>query len=521
MSELQSLAELLAIASFLGLLLRRVNVSPVIAYLVSGIIGVELGVNYNDSTFQFLSFLAVNLLSFEMGISVNLLDLKKILGKVILIVLTEFTIVTTVVLLISLLLKLNSLSTLLLAIIGFNTSSSISYKLAERKLDKSDLKIILSVSSIEDAVAFIVFSFISTHSFNITEIFIASLISLTLGYIISKLLINPTMNYTEDSIILSGVASIFLFNILSQLLSIPSTLASFLLGIGASVASNDNEKIMNSMRPLTDFTLILFFFVAGSYIKPSIYLIFAIPIALILILSKYVAFSTAYWMSGVEFLRAFRTGLFMMTLSEFGIIISITALQENLPVSIAYTIATIVVALSSTIASIVTTRNKRIVLFLNITYVKLNLTKIDNIIKKYSLSNIKIPNIVKVLIRYIMLSITITFSGITTFYLLYTISSFLVFIAYIMLGVIPIMLYLALSNTLKEIKGKYGEYEPVIEIFLSVVFVVLDMLFYLALIKALGLGFFASLLAITISSVISVLFIKRIKRLLEEIEKIF
>jgi len=521
MNELTSLAELLVIASFLGLLLRRINISPVIAYLVSGIIGVLLGVNYNDSAFQFITFLAVNLLSFEMGVSVNLLDLKKMFGKIIFIILTEFMIVFTIVLVISFILKLNILSTLLLTIIGFNTSSSIVYKLAEKSLDKSDLKLILSVASFEDALAFIVFSFITSHTFNITEIILASIISLVLGYLISKLLINPTVSFSEDSIILSGVASIFLFNVLSQILNIPSTLASFLLGMGTSVASNDNEKIANSLKPLTDFTLILFFFVAGSYIKLSIYLILAIPIAIILILTKYIAFSTAYWISGVEFIRAFRTGLFMTALSEFGIVISITALQENLPVSIAYTISTVVVALSSTIASIVTSRDRRIIPLLNSIYIKMNLTKVDSIIKKSNLSNLKIPNVIKSIIRYIIISIAITFSGTTIVYLLSILSPYLVFLSYFILGIVPVMLYLLLTNTIKEIKGKYGEYEPLINLFLSAIFVIINVLFDLFLIKTLQISFLLSILAISIASLISILFINRIRKILEDLEKIF
>ena len=521
MNELASLAELLVIASFLGLLLRRINISPVIAYLISGIIGVLLGVNYNDSAFQFLSFLAVNLLSFEMGVSVSLMDLKKMFGRITFIVLTEFTIVFTVVLIISLILKLNMLSTLLLAIIGFNTSSSIVYKLAEKNLDESDLKLILSVSSFEDAFAFIVFSFITSRSFNIIDIFIASVISLVLGYLISKLLINPTINFSEDSIILSGVASIFLFNILSQILNIPSTLASFLLGMSTSAASENNEKIAKSIKPLTDFTLILFFFVAGSYIRPTIYLIFAIPIAIVLILTKYIAFSTAYWISGIDFLRAFRTGLFMTALSEFGIVISITALQEKLPVEIAYTISTVVVALSSTIASVLTSRNRSIIPFLNNIYIKMNLNKIDNIIKKSNISNIKIPYLIKFIIRYIIISIAIVFSGITFAYLLTIISPYLLFLSYLILGIVPVMLYLLLTNTIKEIKGKYGEYESIIDLFLSALFIVINILFDLFLIDTLQASFLLLVIAIGIVSLISLLFINRIRKIIEELERLF
>ncbi|QIW24827.1 cation:proton antiporter [Sulfolobus sp. S-194] len=521
MSEFTSLAEVLVIASFLGLLLRRINVSPVIAYLFSGIIGVELGLNYSSSIFQFLTFLAINLLSFEMGVSVNLVDLKKIFRRALFIVLTEFLVVTTIVMLISLFIRLNFISTILLIVIGFNTSTSIAYKLAEKTLDQNDLKIVLSVSSLEDTVAFVVLGVISSNSFNLIEIIVSAFISITLGYLISKLLINPTINFSEDSIILSGVASVFLFNILSQLLNIPSTLASFLLGIGTSYASSNNEKIVKSIKPLTDFTLILFFFVAGSYIKLSTYLLYALPISIVLVLTKYIAFSTAYWMSGIEFIRAFRTGLFMSSLSEFGIIISLTALQEGLPVLSAYNISSIVVAVSSTIASIVTTRNKAIISILNKIYYKLSLNKVDNVIRRASSHHLKIPEIVIVMVRYIIISGTITFSGAYIIYLLYTISPFLIYVSYILIVVIPAMLFTLLITTTNNIRGRYGEADFIVELFFVIVFIINVFEFEIFFLKLISFNIIVFILSIAIGSIITILSFSRIKKLLEDIEKLF
>lgn len=522
MSELTTLAEVLLIASSFGLLLRRLNISPVIAYLITGLIGVQLGLNYNNSIFQFLTFLAVNLLSFEMGVSVNLVDLKKIFRRALFIVLIEFLATTTIVLLISLIVKLNIVSTILLIVIGFNTSSSIAYKLAENNLDQSDLKLVLSVSSLEDTVAFIVLGIVTSNSFNFLGIITASLISITLGYLISKLLINPTLSFSEDSIVLSGVASIFLFNILSGLLNIPSTLASFLLGIGTSYASSDSEKVVKSIRPLTDFTLILFFFVAGSYMKFTPYILFAIPISIVLILTKYFAFSTAYWLSGVEFIRAFRTGLFMSSLSEFGIIISLTALQEGLPVLPAYNISTIVVALSSTIASIATYRNKSLIPLINSFYTKLNLEKIDNIIKKYSVQHyLKIPDIMIFLARYVILSLTLTLSSISIVYLLYTLSPYLIYLSYILIIIVPTMIFILLISSFNTIKKKYNEHKPILESILLTASAFSIYEFELFILRLISSNLFVLVLAIGVSTIVTIITFSKIRKLLEEFENIF
>jgi Kef-type K+ transport system membrane component KefB len=99
---------------------------------VSGLIGELLGLNYNNPEFQFISFLAVNLLSFEMGVSVNLIDLKKMFRRALFIVIIEFLIVYIVISIVDLAIKLSLTQTLLLTVIGFNTSTSIAFKLWER-----------------------------------------------------------------------------------------------------------------------------------------------------------------------------------------------------------------------------------------------------------------------------------------------------------------------------------------------------------------------------------------------------
>lgn len=520
MESLTGLTELLLIATLLGLILRKLNVSPVIGYLIAGLLGAKLGINYNSQIFQFLTFLAVNLLSFEMGISVNLLELKKIFSKAIFIVLSEITIISAIVSIISLILKLNLLSTLFLIIIGFNTSSSIAYKLASGKLDPSELKMILTVSSIEDTVAFIFFGVIISNSFDIIGIILGSLISITLGYVVSRFLINPIIEY-NDSLILSSVASIFLFNILSQLLDIPTSLGSFLLGVGTSYASREPEKVEESLRSLTDFTLILFFFTAGSYMKISQYLIYALPISLILVFAKYIAFSFSYWISGVDFLRAFRTGLYMSSLSEFGIVISLTALQDGLPIVPAYNISTLVVAVSSTIASIVTNRVNEVVKLISKVYYYLKLERIDNIIKTNTFLRFKIPSIVIFLTRYYLISLIITFSGIYLTYLLYTINPYLIFLSLMLISIIPAMLTLFLLSSIKHAREKYAEFKFMIEIILLSTYL-FDVYEYIVFfVKIFYFNSILLLLSIILSALIAILSVSRIKKILEDLEKIF
>lgn len=512
----------LVIATFAGLVLNRLRISPVLAYMVAGLIGEILGLNYNSPEFQFISFLAVNLLSFEMGVSVNLIDLKNLFRKSVFIVIVEFLVVFSIVSLVGVLIRLTLIQTLLLTVIGFNTSTSIAFKLGEGKLNEKDFKLILSVSSLEDTLAFIVLSVITSGSVNLLNLLITSLSSLALGYLVSKVLINPTLRYTksEESVILSSVASVFLFNLLSSVLNLPSTLANFLLGIGTSYASSDPDKIIRGMKPLVDFTLIFFFFIAGSYLKVSGFIFFYILISVILVLTKFVAFSTAYWFSGVDFLRAYGTGLFMTSLSEFGIVISLTALQLGLPVAIVYDVSTVLVAVSSTIASLLTSRNQLVLRLISKIYMSIKLDRIDNIVKTLGHVTFRSPEIITTFLKFSIMSITLTFSSIYLADLLVTLSPYLSLLSLSLLVLTPFLLVLFILYYTRKIENK--EFKLISQVFMWGLFLLI-MIDYSILLSRVIINspLEIVMLSMSISILIVLLFYSKIYKLLEELDELF
>jgi len=512
----------LVIATFSGLVLRRLRISPVLAYLVSGLIGELLGLNYNNPEFQFISFLAVNLLSFEMGVSVNLIDLKKMFRRALFIVIIEFLIVYIVISIIGLAIKLSLTQTLLLTVIGFNTSTSIAFKLGEGKLDKNDFKLILSVASLEDTLAFVALGIITSGDVNIFNLLITSLSSLALGYVVSKVLINPTLQYakSEESVILSSVASVFLFNLLSSILSLPSTLANFLLGIGTSYASTDPEKIIRYMKPLVDFTLIFFFFIAGSYLKISGFILYYILISIILVLTKLFAFSTAYWFSGVDFLRAYGTGLFMTSLSEFGIVISLTALQLGLPVTIIYNISTVLVAVSSTIASVLTSRNQIVLKTISKMYLRLRLDKFDSLVKNLGHITFKSPEILTSFLKFSILSVTLTFSSIYLADLIAALSPYLALFSLSLLVLTPFLLILFILYYTRKIQNQ--EFRLIIQIFMWGIFLLIMINYTVLLARIIAVSPLVDIIiSILISTLIAIFFYSKIYKLIEELDKLF
>ncbi|MDT7875515.1 MAG: cation:proton antiporter [Sulfolobaceae archaeon] len=511
---------MLVFATITGLILRRFGISPVLAYLISGILGESLGLNYNNPEFQFISFLATNLLSFEMGMSVNLLDLKTIFKRASIIVLLEFSIVFMFANLLALFLRLSILEILLLTVVGFDTSTSIAFKLSEKSLDPNDFKLIISVSSLEDALAFIALSYITSSQTNILNLILTSLVSLIIGYLISKMLITPTLKYGDESIILSSVASVFIFNILSQIVNLPSSLENFLLGVGASYALKNPEKVISLIRPLVDFTLIFFFFIAGSYVKISGFAIYYTLLSIILIFAKYIAFSIGYWFSLGDFIRAFRTGLFMTPLSEFGIVISLTALQNGLPVLPVYNISTILVAVSSAVASIITNKQRRLLKMMSLIYNKFNVSKIDLIIHKTMNLTIKTPDLFKALLRFILLSVIATTTPIILIELLLTFSKLFALLIISLIILIPLIEYILMDSTLKRIPD--NEYKFVISFLLFLIFFLVTIDYEITIIKIISsISLEVIITSLAISLLVIILFFNKIREIISDIDKMF
>ncbi|MEM4138414.1 MAG: hypothetical protein QW250_02535, partial [Sulfolobaceae archaeon] len=174
---------------------------------------------------------------------------------------------------------------------------------------------------------------------SILSIGLSSLAIVVLGFIISRILIKPSTKYTDDLIILASVGSIIIFNLISNQISFPATFGSLLLGFSTSIALEDTSRVLYILRPLRDFMLIFFFIYAGSLIKIDNTILLSLPIAFILVINKFFAFSFGSWLSGIDFVRAFRNGVYMTSISEIGIIISLLAIERGIDIGIVYPIA--------------------------------------------------------------------------------------------------------------------------------------------------------------------------------------
>jgi Kef-type K+ transport systems, membrane components len=144
----------LVAATASGWLFRYLKFSPVIAYIIAGVVLNYFHLNLETTVFNFLSTLAVQLLAFRIGLSFDASTVKNVFGKAIVIVLVEVFLIASVISAVSSLMYLNLGESVLLFATAINASSSILFKQSRGKIPSDDFEVVMATSSLEDIVAF-------------------------------------------------------------------------------------------------------------------------------------------------------------------------------------------------------------------------------------------------------------------------------------------------------------------------------------------------------------------------------
>lgn len=360
--------------------LTRIKINPIVAYLLGGVIGTSfLNVNFNSSYFSILTFLALNLLSFEIGAGFNVSNISSLLRKSLTIALVELTLITTFSYLAGIyILHFSPFVSTFLVLASLDTSTSILYKLFERK-NIEDKDILIAVASIEDVEVFFLYSFFvalngSFRILTVISVLIEIIVASILIYGLAKFFVNRFVESIvriddQGLIVLIPVTLVFVFQFVSTSVGIPTTLSMILAGIAFSTISSSN-KVFKLSSPVRDLALIFFFLSVGGYLKISISLIEFFVIGLLVLIIKYFSFSVASWVTGSPFKRAFGNGLYMIAISEFGIIVSIDAISEGLNLYPIYYLSVTIVIISSIIVSVIDININKIEKFISYIYSK-------------------------------------------------------------------------------------------------------------------------------------------------------
>lgn len=310
------------------------------------------------------------------------------------------------------------------------------------------------------------------------------------------------------------------FSLLGQIFDIPSTLANFLLGLGASYALKDTKKVSRILSPLIDFSLIFFFFSAGSYLNLSLSSLYVlVPISLIMTLVKYLSFSTSYWLTGSNFLVAFRSGIYMTSLSELGIIVALNAFQQGIITSLVYNLSAFLVMMSSTITSITVPRERRIIGLISKTYEKLRIDRIDGALQR-------ITRVVKLnrnttsnfILRFILIGLITIFSASYLLIFLVSFARFFIYIAPLISVLVPFLLALLVIEETRRLSN-LGQ-KRINEIILWIIYVFITINFEIFIVRIISeLNYYVIYLGILVSIIVIVIMYQRLNTFIKELDK--
>jgi Kef-type K+ transport system membrane component KefB len=197
------------------------------------------------------------------------------------------------------------------------------------------------------------FSFIKITTV-IIEVAVASMILYVFArFLFQRVLFSPSKVEDESIIILLPIALVFIFSYISSITGVPTTLTMILAGLAFPSVS---EKVIKTIAPVREFALIFFFLAVGGLLKINENLIGFFVVSLLIISIKYFSFSTASWLTGTNFVQSYTNGIYMIPLSEFGIIVTLDALEEGVNVYTVYLISITVVIAFSIIATVLVPR---------------------------------------------------------------------------------------------------------------------------------------------------------------------
>uniref|UniRef100_A0A2U9IPI7 Cation:proton antiporter n=1 Tax=Acidianus sulfidivorans JP7 TaxID=619593 RepID=A0A2U9IPI7_9CREN len=367
---------ILLLALGLAFILSKLKISPVVAYLLAGVIGASyLGIDFNSSYFSLITSLALNLLAFEIGAGFDISKTKELFTKAIIIAMIELILIIMISYYTGIfILHLGTVGSAFLSLASIDTSTSIIYKLTggDKKFD-----LLLAVASLEDIEVFFIYSILialgGTFSLLkiisiVLEVIIASFFIYVIArFFMNRILLKPSRVEDESILILLPIALVFIFAALSQITGVPETLTMILAGIAFSSVSGSG-KVVQEIAPVREFALIFFFLSVGGLLKLNVNIASFILISLLIIVIKYFSFSTANWLSGSRFVDSYTQGIYMIPISEFGIITSLDALNQGINIFSVYIISIVVVISSSILASLMIPRIDKIRRILNKLY---------------------------------------------------------------------------------------------------------------------------------------------------------
>ncbi|MCX6648566.1 MAG: cation:proton antiporter [Candidatus Bathyarchaeota archaeon] len=358
----------LVAASVCGILARRLGFSAIAGYILGGVIvGPVFHLVDTESTLlTFLSELGIILISFEIGLVVKLDFLSRGGLKSGGIVAVEIVIVSLLTMFFGTVLNFSWGETLVLVFMAMNTSTAITFKMLEERgvKDPGTKGIILGVGAFEDIIAIVglsVFPVLAAagrpSATNIIQLLAGILLSVIFMVYIGLRILSRPLKWAagkESEIFLAlSLAVVLTYAYVGVLTGLSTAFGAFIAGL---VVSNIGvqEAVEEKMKSLRDLSSLIFFSSIGAslpVVKDPALITIAILVSLFVVFVKFVGFSLSSWVMGIRLEQAFRLGLYMLAISEFGVILARNAVDSGFGSEELYLISVIALAGSAVMSS--------------------------------------------------------------------------------------------------------------------------------------------------------------------------
>jgi Kef-type K+ transport system membrane component KefB len=358
----------LVAASLMGLLVRKAGLSVVAGYIAGGIIVgpiLRLVDPFSD-ILSFLSELGIILISFEIGLAVKTDFFSRGGSKAAGIVGVEVVIISLTSYLIGFLLSLRWGDMLVLIFMAVNTSTVVTFKmLEERRFSEMEARrLVLGVGAFEDVVAMVALTIFPILSLvgipspvdllRVTGGIVVSIVLMV--YLGLRVLTRPLgwIAKKEAEIFLAiSLAVVLIYSYVGVISGLSAALGAFVAGL---VVSNSEVSgiVSERLRSLRELSALIFFSSIGAslHVTPDPALIaVALSVALLVVLVKFFGFSVSSWVLGLKLEDSFRLGLYMLAISEFGVIIARNAVESGAASQSFYLVSVLALSASALISS--------------------------------------------------------------------------------------------------------------------------------------------------------------------------
>ena len=364
-------------AAILGLVLRKIGLSLVAGYILAGVlVGPVLNlVDPSSPVLAFVSELGITLISFEIGLMVRLDFMSNGGLRMLAVVLSEVTLVSLLSYVAGSLLQLSWGNILVLMLITVNTSTAVCFRIMEERgfMDRPTLNFTFGVGTVEDIIVLIGLSVLPVVATagrslvaGLTTTLLTIVVSTTLMLVFGLSVIRPLLNRfvgRDPEVFLTMILAMVLgYAYIGGLIGVSSALGAFLAGLVMSTLDY-RDLIADRMRPLRRFASLIFFASIGAslpYLSETWLVAGALTVCIMIVAMKFVGFSLSSWVSGLDLEKSFRIGLYMIAISELGVIVAREGLRLGISSKEMYVISALSLVMSSILSASATKYETRI-----------------------------------------------------------------------------------------------------------------------------------------------------------------